>query len=347
MPRRVSPMLYQLVLEEHRRRLARVIDQRGAAGVKRLYDAAAAELVRRLAVIAPAGGASFELHHRRLVLAQLLQGVKLLAKRLHGELGDLTREAQRESIRSVEQMIVRLEGEYAGVTPVLPTAEAMRFAGLVDRRRTSLLRAFPKGTENRIEKQGVAEVTERMGMSQRQATSAANLASRMITRCEQELALSTLQAEPAAQTIDRIGDVIDGQWYEAERIVRTEGAWASNGAASDAIEAATEVLPSMQQRWCEHVDEGSLTPLDDRVDVDSIAMHAQVAQAGGLFTMPATAPRGTLKAPSKVEVRPELVGRSWEHPPDRPNDRAVIAPWRPEWGLPGWRYDAGARVPLV
>ena len=342
----ISPIRYQAVLDEHRLRLARVVDQRGARAMKRLYDAAAADLVQRLARLAPGRGQGFDAYHKRLVLAQLRQGQVQLARRMFGELGDLSREAQIDAVRGLDSVIARLERDYSGHTPVLPSADAARFAGIIDSKRTSLLREFPQGTENRIRAQGTQKVAARMGMRQRHAASVGNLATRTIQECEKQLALSTLLDEPASQSIDRISGVIDSQWSDAERIVRTEGAWAQNASAREAIDAAGEVLPSLRARWSEHVDEATLEPLDDRVAIDSIAIHGQVAEPGGLFTMPATSPRGTLKEPDKLAVPERLVGRQWDHPPDRPNGRECLAPWRPEWGIPGWRFVGGARVPL-
>lgn len=341
-------MKFQAVLDEHRRRLSRVVDQRGARAVKRLYDEAAADLLRQIKQIAPGRQDSFDAHHKRMVLAQLRQGGALLARRLYGDLGDLSREAQVEAVRGLDEVIVKLEREYSGLTPVLPTADAVRFAEIVDAKRTSsLLRQFPEGTENRIRRQEEKRVTERMPMRRRHAEAVGNLAARVIDDCEKQMAVSTLLNEPSAQTIDRIESVIHSKWSDAERIVRTESAWAAQGSARDAIEAAAEVLPQLRARWCEHVDEATLTPLDNRVAVDSIAMHGQVAPPGGLFTMPATAPRGTLDDPSNVQVPVKLVGRQWEHPPDRPLDRSVCAPWRKEWGLTGWQFEAGRRIQLI
>ncbi len=346
---KIHHMTFRAVLDQHRLRLARVIDQRGVATMKRLYDQATGEMIRQIEKIAPGRDRSFEAHHKRMVLGQLKQGGALLAKRMFGDLNDLSREAQVEAVGSLDQTITTLEKQYSGLTPVLPTADAARFAAIVDKKRTSsLLRQFPQGTENRVLAQGITKVSERMGMTRRHAEGAANVASRVITKCEEQMALSTLMNESAAQSIDRISAVIDGQWSDAERIVRTEASWASQGSARDAIDAAAEVLPSLRARWNEQVsDDGSYMPLDRRVAVDSIALHGQVADAGGMFTMPATAPRGTLDRPTDVDVPDDLVGRQWDHPPDRPNGREIVSPWRREWGIPGWRFEAGLRIPLV
>ena len=315
----VTPHSYQAVLDEHRRRLDRLIDRRGVAAVKRIYDQAQAEMVRKITRMAPRSSQSFTAYQRNLILAQIRQGQALMARRLAGEIGDLSKEAQTEALRGIEGMLATLEKQYRGTTPVLPTVEASRFAGVVDAKRTSLL--------------------------VQHNTSVARYGSDLIGKMENQMSMGLVQNETSGETIDRIESTADVSWAGAERIVRTEGAWAMNGSAADGMAAAREVLPDLEMRWSEHVDVASGAPLDRRVAVDSMAMDGQLAIPGaGVFTMPSTAPRGTLDKPGDVDVPDGLVGRSWAYPPDRPNDRAVCAPWRSGWGIVGWHYVDGRRV---
>jgi hypothetical protein len=123
----------------------------------------------------------------------------------------------------------------------------------------------------------------------------------------------------------------------------TEMAYAYNATHRDGILECAEEVPEMMQQWLEFCDESG-EPLDDRVGVDSIAMHGQVAPAGGMFYMPRTAPFPNAKG--ETEVYHKLVGMSWEFPPNRPNDRSVLSPWMKDWGVPGWRYSKGRRIQL-
>jgi hypothetical protein len=124
----------------------------------------------------------------------------------------------------------------------------------------------------------------------------------------------------------------------------TEIAAAYNRSHYDGIVEMSKDMP-MMMRWCEHVDDDTYMPLDLRVGIDSIAMHGQVAPAGGLFVMPPTAPDGT---PVSGAGKPwSLIGMSWPNPPNRPNDRAVLQPWLPTWGVPGWQWRGGRRVPVT
>ena len=141
--------------------------------------------------------------------------------------------------------------------------------------------------------------------------------------------------------MEAVAETVDGQWWQGERIVRTEMAHAYNLAHKDGMEASAEELPELRQRWEEHCDDSG-RPLDNRVGVDSIAMHSQVAPVGGLFTMPGEAPFPDARG--RTDVPDSLAGLSWAAPPCRPNDRAVLAPWMASWDIPGWEWRDGRRL---
>lgn len=91
----------------------------------------------------------------------------------------------------------------------------------------------------------------------------------------------------------------------AERIVRTELHHAANAAGSKALKAADEQLGDMLKILS--------CVFDDRTGADSIAVHGQVRRPGEEF---------------------ETWFGPCDHPPDRPNDRAVVTPHRMSWPLP-------------
>lgn len=315
---KAPPSAFRNVVEEHRARLNRLIDRRGVAQLKKLYDAAADVLERRLAGTIGRPTDSFTSTQQRSLLAQVKAGQADISRRLSRALGEATLDAQTESLRTLITNVERLDKKFLGASTRLPLEEAARFRGVIDRRRSSLLRAHD--------------------------TSMARFGARAIQKIEEALSLSLATGETGGQAIDRVRQQTDIEWYQGERIVRTEVAWAYNATHADGIAAARNELPDMMMRWSEHVDDATYEPLDDRVSVDSIAMHGQLAAPGGAFTMPPTAPKsgaeGTTIVPSA------LVGQRWTHPPNRPNDRAVLAPWRPDWGVPGWIWRGGRRVPV-
>lgn len=138
--------------------------------------------------------------------------------------------------------------------------------------------------------------------------------------------------QSVADVMARASDALDGQWSDIRRLVKTETSVAFNLARADGINVLAEHNPRIMKRWTEMVDDTTGQPMDKKVGIDSIVMHGQVAIPGQPFFMPPD-PR----APKK------MVGKRWMHPPNRPHDRAVLLPWLPEWGIPGWRWSGGRR----
>jgi hypothetical protein len=149
-----------------------------------------------------------------------------------------------------------------------------------------------------------------------------------------------------AQALDALQDSFGAVWYQVERFVRTEGAFAFNATCRESVEALADEIPGLAMRWTEYIDDAG-TRLDDRVADDSVLMHGQICPAGGVFTFPDpdSAPAGL--ALLGTSTMTGLLGKSWRHPPNRPNDRATIAPWLPEYGVPGWSLVNGRRVALI
>ncbi len=137
------------------------------------------------------------------------------------------------------------------------------------------------------------------------------------------------------QAISAIGEELDQQWWRVERLVRTEVSGAFNRAHAAGIEALHGADSAMRMRWTEHVDDLTHTPMDARVGKDSLVLHGQVALPGKMFHMPndSRTPKG-------------MAGKSWASPPNRPNDRAVLLPWKAGWGIPAWEWRNGKRVVL-
>ena len=127
--------------------------------------------------------------------------------------------------------------------------------------------------------------------------------------------------------------VSDEEW-RIVRVSRTEASMAYNGAIEDGIDAMRDEFPDLRARWTEHVDDSTWLPMDDRVAPDSMALHGQVKRPGGVFVMPGSGPA-------------DLVGKTYESPPNRPNDRAVLTPWRRSWGIPAYEMRDGRKVWLT
>jgi hypothetical protein len=311
----MAASLYEQVISAHRTTLDRLIDRGSAERLKNVYDKAAAEVVRKLESKLGRGSVGFSTHHLHLVLAQLKSGQIYIDDQLFHELGAASREAQVESLRGLSMNFKRLEKKYTGHAPVLPIDEAARFARVVDKGRSSLLRQHRTSIK-------------RYGME-------------VIDSMQDAMAISLAGGETLDGAISRVHGVMDGEWWRAERVARTETCYAANVTHSDGIVEIAKEETGLMQQWIEFCAPDG-RPLDDRVDVDSIAMHGQLTEPGGVFTMPASAPFPN--ADGETDVPPSLVGKSWAVPPCRPNGRETVQAWKKEWGVPGWKYANGRRV---
>lgn len=308
------------VAAAHRRRLSRMAEHRGVASLKGLYDEAEREVVEKLRTWSGAAlRERYTAHAHRMVLAQLMRGQADLVGRMVGELGEVSRDAQVDSLRGLIEDIHELEGFYTGAEFALPIEEAARFRDVIDGRRDSLLRQHE--------------------------TSMTAYGEHLVGRMEDGLSLSLVEGETLNDAIDRIQGVASNEWWQAERIARTETAWAFNATHADGMAEAAEELPDLMMRWSEYVDDDTGQPLDERVAVDSLAMHGQVVPPGGRFVIPPSSDvpdaKGRTEVPESLLARGEVA-----FPPNRPNDRATVTPWRPGWGVSAWVWRDGRRVDL-
>jgi hypothetical protein len=291
----------------HRRALDRILDRRSATDLKTFYDRAQDELARKLAASVRAGkGETMSALQMRQLLAQVREAQSRIAKSVANGFNPIIRDTQADGVRQAARTINALEEKFTGATVRLPLEEAATFQGILGKRAPSLIRA----NERSFARYGTA-VTRKV---------------------EEELAVSLAIGETPLEAIDRVRAVADNQWWQAERIVRTEGAYAFNAAHADSIEEAQGALPDLMNRWSEHVDDQTGAALDDRVAEDSLVLHGQVVAVGANFVMPPD-PR----------VSPKLWNQTYAQPPNRPNDRSVLLPWRPRWGGYAWSFTAGQR----
>ena len=240
-------------------------------------------------------------------MRQLGEGVVDLRARLQTDLTAEAVLAQRRSLEGLTQQVKMLEAHYRGAEPALPIEEAARFAGILDAQETSLLA--------------------------RHQASIARYGAHLIGQMEGRLAVGMLSGDTLHSAGRRLQGLGVKEWWRAERIVRTELAWAHNASHAAGVRALQSTMPDMRMRWAEHVSDLTGAPLDDRVETDSMAMHGQVQAPDGLFTMP-----------SDPNVRARWGGKRCEHPPNRPQDRAVLEAWRPHWtDLPSWVLQDGVK----
>jgi hypothetical protein len=304
---------------EHIRRLNRLIDKGGVQRLKRLYEQGQAELERKLGHVVGRGSSPFTVHQHRAMLAHVRQGQVAIAQRLGTASAQATVETQTDALHALVRNIKRLEKTHgSGMTPTLPIEEAAKFQGIVDKRKTSL--------------------------HKQNKSSMARFGANVVKKLEHQMSLSLVTGESTGEAVERVARTADVEFWQVERIVRTEQAWAYSATQRDAIAETPELF----MRWTELCDDptaGWPHPMDDRVGADSVALHGIVAKPGSQFEMPSNATSIRIMTRyGESRVFDDMIGQSWDHPPNRPNDRAVIMPWHPEWGVPGWEVVGGRRI---
>lgn len=159
---------------------------------------------------------------------------------------------------------------------------------------------------------------------------------RILARIDQRVVEAVQTLPPTVPTREVEGAIegaIDDSVWDVERTATTEAGSVFNEGAEVILESVEDQYPGMYMRWTEHINDITMQPLDNRVGKDSMALHAQIAKPGGVFTMPGDDPR----APAR------MIGQSWLRPPNRPNDRACLTPWFAAWDIPAWVYDSGSK----
>lgn len=295
------------------RRVVEKFGNPGTAKLKRLrgvYERAIAELSEKVAGIG-AEDLTYTQHVHNVALSQLRAGMAALDAQLASNIAQTAGQAQAAGIQTAASLLTHGEARFAGSSFHVPADMMARLIGAVgDETQRSLLRVH--------------------------ATSVKRYGSLLIERMEEDLVhvLATGGTLNAAVRAIRTRAGIEA--WRAERIARTEWAGAYNAGSADLItETRRTLLPDLMMRWTELVDDLTGRPMDDRVAGDSLAMHGQAAEpGGGLFVMPPD-PR----------VSAKLHGKQWAFPPNRPNDRSVLEPWRPGWrgAAPAWVWENGAR----
>lgn len=318
MPKKV-PVEFMRAVRGHREKLEKIITAKSVNKMQKLYEEAQGSVLAKLQKLMKGGkGATFSAHQSRMVLVQLKQGQAVVAQKLAKGMGPLSKDAQEESLNGLIEDVTKLHKVFTGSELQLPIEEASVFAEVIEGREASLLKMH-------------ASSMQRYGAN-------------VVGSVQKELALNLLQGNSPQEAYQDVADMIGGEWWQGERIVRTEMAYAFNSTHADGIAASAEEIPELRMRWEEHCNDAGM-PLDNRVGVDSIAMHGQVASPGDDFTMPDDAPFPDARG--NTEVPDSLKGLSWPFPPNRPNDRSVLAPWMPDWGVPGWEFKDGGRKWLV
>jgi hypothetical protein len=313
----------EAAFEANGRTLERLTRERGVQPMLKLVRAATAEMERKVARLAK-GDETFTAVQQRGILAQYRAMLLDLEPRMTRVLGEASREAQVESIRSMVKTLALAELEFEGVTTPIPLTQAARMAGIIDKDRASLLRQHD--------------------------VSVRTYGADSIAAAERHLALSFATQRSYSETVAGLFDMVDQSRYRAERIVRSETSFAWNAAHATALDDASEIIPGLFRRWVEYVSDTTGAPLDGRVANDSLVLHGQVAftpSEGATMEARSTLLVGGIGGftmPNDGRVNAKLWGRRYAHPPNRPNDRSRIVGWKVDWPIPAYMVVNGQRM---
>lgn len=335
---------------EQRRRSDRILDRTATEPVRRQYDRANADLVQRLSrMFRGRLREDADPAVMRLILRELDQAMMELGMRVGDIFAANAASSSAEAIRGLQAFL----GAMVGTTPLhdealalaildrvqaeleiqrREAAEAMA-AHVAERARTKLLASIPllavatrQGLTVQAEALAAARAEARIRVGERRARAEEAAAERVRDR-----------GVTIGDVISDVGETLDDQGWIPEQTTRTVGSEDQNATTGEAVRtiAGEPEFRAMKVRWTELVSDSDGSPLDNRVGVDSLVLHAQIVEPGGVFTMP--------HDPRLEKSLAKMIGMQWTNPPNRPNDRAVLTPWLAEWGQPGWQYDAGTR----
>ena len=148
-----------------------------------------------------------------------------------------------------------------------------------------------------------------------------------IERVRKQLALSMLSNETVDQAVNRVaasGGIFDKERWRADRIVRTESSMAYSVVNQRCMERTSREIPDLRKRWVE--------TMDNRTGEDSKELQGQTVRVDQQFVWRKKTKHGT------EEVR-------LDGPPNRPNCRALVLPWRAEY--PGKQVTSGPVTPKM
>ena len=134
-----------------------------------------------------------------------------------------------------------------------------------------------------------------------------------IKRIRNNLAMSMIKNEGVQQAVDRIagaGGIFARERWRAERICRTEMQYAYGASHQRCLEETAQEVPRLMKRL--------VATFDERTGDDSKVLNGQ--------TVPFDKPFVWMKQSKLGAVRVEYM-----QPPNRPNDRECVIPWRADY----------------
>lgn len=220
----------------------------------------------------------------------------------------------RDGIQQLEQgMRAQLgrESRTAGMLAHRQVVEAIKSGTKKFSGHTPVLRA-----EQAAVAKGIYEGVE-PSLLKRHASSVARYGAPTIRAVEHQMALSLTSGDNVHDAVTRVQDAIAGERWRAERIVRTEMSYSFGVTKQASMVELRREIPQLKKRL--------VATWDDRTGKDSKELDGQTVDVHQPFVWHVKDSHGN---PTGKVVH-------YMQPPNRPNDREVVIPWRPGWGSPG------------
>lgn len=301
------------VLRRNRATALAMAQRGGAQRLLALLTKASTDLERRLTQaegLKGPGKDSFTYQRLDLALRQVRDVTQAVVAGMRGVLVDQVGDLAEQSSRDLHEYMTAANEKFTGVAD---QGLRLREVDMLDRAtqgaRSSLLRRIATSGEDasppeaKDTHRGKMGVLERYGVETVGAFEEVMRAGVISGATWDEMRTDLVEQSPFLQGKPR-------HW--AERILRTEQMGAQNRAGWESIRAADDDLGDMLKIIS--------CVFDGRTGADSYAVHGQIR-------------------------RPDEPFETWfgamMHPPDRPNDRAVVVPHRMSWPLPEYLQPRG------
>lgn len=279
------------ILKLNRRQTARLIEGGSIRELRKTYEASRSDLETRLAKLVRDGkGETFTAHHMRMVLLQVREGLKQFTTVLNTHLATTGRRAGDLAYNHLVKSVKGLEKRFTGLTPVLRIEEA--------------------GVYSRVNKKVTPSLLNRYKQSEQFYTKP------VVKKIRETLAHATIMNETVDQAVDRIvgvDGVFANQRWRAERIARTEMAYAYGTVQHAGLQELAKEEPAMKRKL--------IATFDDRTGDDSKELHGQIRAVNEPFEWVVKNSKGI---PTGQVVK-------YMFPPNRPLDREVVIPWKDDW----------------
>lgn len=241
--------------------------------------------------------ASAQLYRKQV---QLVTGY--LEKRLAGHTHTAAMKASKVALKDTVKIAKGLEKQFTGITRPLQLENQQMQDAALRGTGASLLRKH-QSSFSRYGQAMVADFERVMRGAQLQGLTHEQIVSKLVESGKLGgHTAGTLHAGEPGYFPEPTSYVKRRYW--AERIVRTELAYAANATSLQGMNVLRETeFPDMQKKI--------LAVMDARTAPDSIAVHGQIRKLEEMFQ--------------------DGAGRLYLHPPARPNDRETVIPWRPHW----------------